>query len=251
MLLFRYIHSYVAYISVGLLFVVVIIFGLLPMAVLRSLGFEKSAYRWFNRYVKLISKGIFFVIGSRVTVYGKEHLPSESEGRRICIYANHQSLLDIPLIAGFLPYLPAFVAKDELRKVPVISTFMRAMRCITLKRGDGKSSLKMMVDGIRLVKQGVPLVVYPEGTRSRANTMLEPKAGSFKIAAKAKADIIPVTITNTHKIFKSGRYIEPAHVYLFIHPPIATESMSRQDLRGLSDLVKGQIAAPLESTHSG
>jgi len=82
MILLRYIHSYTAYLLVGCLFVIVILFGLIPYHVLRLLGMQKSARRWLNVHVKLISRGIFFCIGAKVDVYGLENLPAlDEEGR--------------------------------------------------------------------------------------------------------------------------------------------------------------------------
>jgi len=169
-------------------------------------------------------------------------LRGADEPARIGVYANHQSLLDIPLIAGYLPYLPAFVAKQELMKVPVIRSFMKAMQCVTLKRGDGRSSIKMLMDGVNVIKRGVPLVVFPEGTRSGSNTVGQFKSGSLKLAAKARAQIVPVTIVNTHRIFRSGKYIEPARIQLFIHEPIDVSEMPREQLAELPEQIRDIVA---------
>ena len=110
------------------------------------------------------------------------------------------------------------------------------------------ASLQTINDGAELLKQGFSLVIFPEGTRSHCAEMGEFKAGSLKLATKAKVPIVPVTISGTYHFFEeTGAITWGVHVDVIIHEPIDTANLSRAELAELPEKVEGTIRNGLES----
>ena len=160
--------------------------------------------------------------------------------------SNHQSNFDIPLFLVYVEKHKGFVAKTELKKIPILRTWMEHINCVFMDRNDLRQSVKTIIEGIKVIKEGHSLVIFPEGTRSKGGPMGEFKAGSFKLATKPKAPIVPVTIKNSSKIMEqNGNKIKPADVEIYIHPMVETVNLSKQEVDALPDQVKTIIASKL------
>ena len=174
-----------------------------------------------------------------IEVEGKENMP-EQDG---CVYiANHQGYADIiALIVAMDGRQIGFIAKDSLEKVPYLGKWIKLIRGLFIKRGDTREALKSMKEGIDLVKAGYNLAIFPEGTRSRGPKMGKFKAGSFKLATKAKAPIVPVSISGSYKCFEEKGYAQPATIKAMFHPPIDTKDLSRQEIMEIEKSVPSTI----------
>lgn len=170
----------------------------------------KQAFEWGKKLVKLT--------GSEVEVIGEENIPKDCA---VVFVANHQSNFDIPLLLGYINKDKGFVAKAETKKLPVVGGYMKFMNCVFMERTDPRAALKSIKEGIEIVKSGHSLVIFPEGTRSVDGNLNEFKSGSFKLALKSKAPIIPVTINGSINIMKKGsNKIKPAKVKIIISKPV-------------------------------
>lgn len=174
-----------------------------------------------------------------IEVEGKENMP-EQDG---CVYiANHQGYADIiALIVAMDGRQIGFIAKDSLEKVPYLGKWIKLIRGLFIKRGDTREALKSMKEGIDLVKAGYNLAIFPEGTRSRGPKMGKFKAGSFKLATKAKAPIVPISISGSYKCFEEKGYAQPATIKVMFHPPIDTKDLSRQEIMEIEKSVPSTI----------
>ncbi len=154
--------------------------------------------------------------------------------------SNHQSDFDIAIFLAMLPEKKeGFVAKVELEKIPFLSAWMKRIHCIFLDRKDMKQSAKTILEGIKLLKSGHSMVVFPEGTRSKGEQIGEFKAGSFKLATKSKVPIVPVTIDGSYKIMEGSHYrICPAKVNVYVHKPIETVTIPKQEEGKLPEMVE-------------
>ena len=174
-----------------------------------------------------------------IEVENPENIP-EQDG---CVYiANHQGYADIvALIVALDGRQIGFIAKDSLEKVPYLGKWIKLIRGLFIKRGDNREALKSMREGIDLVKKGYNLAIFPEGTRSRGPKMGKFKAGSFKLATKAKAPIVPVSISGSYKCFEEKGYHQPATIKVMFHPPIETKDLSRQDIMDIEKEIPSTI----------
>lgn len=120
-------------------------------------------------------KMVMEMLGGKVNVKGLENLPDEGP---VVFVGNHQGYADIfSYCAAFTKFQFAFVAKDDLAKIPLYGDWIRRIRSVFIERDDARASLQAINRGIEYIEQGFSLVIFPEGTRSKCST-----PGKFKKA---------------------------------------------------------------------
>lgn len=173
--------------------------------------------------------------GVKVTVEGRENIPDEP----VVIVSNHQSYADIAVLTyAFDQKAFGFVAKEDLGKLPLFGTWIADVRSVFLDREDPRASLRAIEQGITYLKQGFSLGIFPEGTRSRGPVMGEFKRGSLRLATKPGVPVMPVTIDGTYHCFEEKGFVCPAHVRVYIHPPIETKNMEKKEAADLAERVE-------------
>ena len=182
------------------------------------------------------------VTGSTIEVTGIENVPAD---KSVVYIGNHQGIFDIPLLLGYIPYQKAFISKIEILKIPMISDWMKLMKCVFLARKNPRQSIEAMHQGIENVKNGYSMVIFPEGTRNKGGPVKEFKPGSFKLAFQSGADVVPVTIDGTWKIYEEHNKIKPANIKLTIHPPVKTEGLSKEELKEIPAQVQKIVESAL------
>ena len=189
--------------------------------------------------IKLWANNVADEFQLKIEVVNPENIP-EQDG---CVYiSNHQGYADIiALIIALDGKQLGFIAKDSLEKVPYLGKWIKLIRGLFIKRGDTREALKSLMEGVELVKQGYNLAIFPEGTRSRGPKMGKFKPGSFKLATRAKAPIVPVSISGSYKCFEEKGYWQPATIKVMIHPPIETAALSRQDIMEMEKEIPSTI----------
>lgn len=204
---------------------------------------EKEIYsnevtsKWAMSQVKLS--------GARVKVEGLENIPKD---RAVLFVSNHQSNFDIALLMSFIDKPKGYISKIEMAKLPLLRSWMKNINCVFMDRSSLKKSAEAIIEGVKVLKEGHSLVIFPEGTRSKGTTMGEFKGGSFKLATKAKVPIIPVTINGSYKLMEANNNkIKPADVTVYVHPPVETANLSKEELLELPDKVKDIIGTKLSS----
>ncbi len=129
----------------------------------------------------------------RCRIVGRERLPWRGPA---VIVANHLSLVDILVLYGL--YRPfKWVSKAELFRVPFVGWNMTINQYVSLERGDRESIRKMWSRCLELLRQGSPLLIFPEGTRSDTGRLQAFKDGAFRLAAEARCPVVPVAISGT------------------------------------------------------
>lgn len=198
--------------------------------------------RIVNEIVPAWARYVFEVTKSDVTVEGLEKLPA---GRAVVFIANHQGEMDIPLLFGYTGKPMAFVAKIELSKIPVLSAWMKMLQCTFIDRKSPRASVQAILDAAANVSKGYSQVIFPEGTRSRGGKHHEFKAGSFKLAFKSSAPIVPVTIDGTWRIYEEKNRLQSASVRMIIHDPIETAGLTKEQMAEIPARVEKIVCAPL------
>ncbi|MCR4789674.1 MAG: 1-acyl-sn-glycerol-3-phosphate acyltransferase [Treponemataceae bacterium] len=192
--------------------------------------------------VNAFAKYCVEVTGSSVDVQGIENIPTD---RAVIYIANHQGVMDMPLMLGYIPYPKGFIAKIETLKIPMISTWMKHMYCVFMDRKNIKKSIQAIYDGVENVKAGHSMVIFPEGTRSRGGKVKPFKAGSFKLAFNAGADIVPVSIDGTWHVFEETGDLKGAPLRLIVHPPVKTAGTNKEEQAKIIKDVQATIEASL------
>jgi 1-acyl-sn-glycerol-3-phosphate acyltransferase len=131
----------------------------------------------------------------RSRIRGRERIPWRGPA---VIVANHLSLVDILVLYGL--YRPfKWVSKAEIFRVPAVGWNMVLNDYVRLTRGDRESIRAMMEHCRRHLAQGSPVLIFPEGTRSRDGKLQAFKDGAFRLAFETKAPVIPVAIQGTYE----------------------------------------------------
>lgn len=208
---------------------------------------KKNKIHERNEYIhKVTSKWAMSQVkmsGAKVKVFGEENIPKDIP---VLFISNHQGNFDIALFMSYIDKPKGYVAKIEMKKVPIVRTWMEYINCVFMDRSNLRKSAEAIMEGVKILKSGYSLVIFPEGTRSRGDTMGEFKAGSFKLATKAKVPIVPVTIKGSYKLMEqNGKKIKPAEVEMYIHPMIETANLTKEDLEALPSRVKAIIESKL------
>ncbi len=184
------------------------------------LVFEKSDPRKMFKHRFVIALGKYYcllILRVRLVATGKENVPKHN---RYVMYSNHIEASDPMYIKMLFKNSPmSFISKEVLFKMPIVGRTLKSLGCIPISPGADRSALNSILEGIKRVKGGLPYGVFPEGRRTYSNDIIEFKPGSFKLATKADADIIPVCVYGMHEINRKGRIL-PVTVRVHVFPAI-------------------------------
>jgi len=195
---------------------------------------RKISYKWGNALLKQAK--------ITLNISGKEKVP---EGA-VLFVSNHQSYFDIPIFFAALDKQVGFVAKSDLDRIPIFNKWIAIIKSVFIDRGDTRQSLMAIQEGIKLLKNGYSLVIFPEGTRSKCDKISDFKKGSLRLAVKSGVPVVPVTINGSYKLFEESNRISSGKVDFFIHEPIETKNLSKEETNRLNDTVQIVISKKLE-----
>jgi len=205
---------------------------------------RRAAQHFVNNLWAIVSTSLCY----RTRVEGWENVPGKTEAA--VFVANHQSNLDIySLFHLRRPF--KFISKVSVFFVPIVGWSMFLTGHVMLKRTDRKSQIAMLNRCRSLLRAGVPILIFPEGTRSTARDLAEFKQGAFKLACEEGVPIVPISLDGTGKIMATGReyLMHAGSVTVKVHPPIATKKGST-DPKEVSELARKAIASGLTDYRS-
>ncbi|MBW6411503.1 lysophospholipid acyltransferase family protein [Clostridium weizhouense] len=234
------IRTIIFYFSVIISLLFLSLFGI-EIKFLEKKGDTKKRAEFIHKTTTRWAKFVMKLSGARVNIIGIENLPKD---QTVLFVSNHQSNFDIPLLMSSIDVPKGFIAKKELESWPFISTWMKHLNCIFMDRKNLRKSAQSIVEGIKLLKNGYSMVIFPEGTRSKGKEISEFKSGSFKLATKSKCLIVPITINGTYKLLEQNKnIIRPADIEIFIHEPITTKDLTKEEEDNLPSKVQSIIVS--------
>jgi 1-acyl-sn-glycerol-3-phosphate acyltransferase len=143
--------------------------------------------------------------GWAVEVTGRENIPPGA----CVLVANHQSMADVVACMGLYAQFK-FVSKASLFSLPLVGWMMRLARYVSLERGRPRSMQQMMERCLEFLKQGMPVLLFPEGTYSQGGAMLPFKRGAFLLAVQARVPVVPVLLSGTTGLIEGdGPWMSP------------------------------------------
>ena len=167
---------------------------------------------------------ILWIGGVKVDVIGKENIPKDQAALFV---GNHSSIFDILVSYVQFDRPTGFVSKIETKKIPLLSSWMKLIRCLFLDRSDPREGMKMILAAIAQIREGVSVFIFPEGTRS-SGELLEFKEGSMKIADKSGCPVVPVAISHTREILEDHfPWIKPTHVTIQFGTPFYIRDLEK------------------------
>ena len=179
--------------------------------------------------------------GVKVVAQGLERLAPTQSYVFMC---NHVSNLDPPIVVPLIPRRTSVLVKKELFRVPILGRAMRMAQLVAVDRSDRERAIASVRAGAEVVRSGLHMTIFPEGTRSPDGRLLPFKKGPFYLAEEAAAPIVPITILGTFEMQPKGYFgIRPGSATVIFHPPIAPASFPDRD--ALIAAVTAQIASAL------
>lgn len=204
------------------------------------LGQANAASRVIGGLWARINSAVMFM---RVNVDGRDRL---QPGQSYVLVANHLSLVDIYLLSGFADLDLKWVMKQELRRVPILGLACELMGHIYVDRTNSSVALASIEEARSRIRDGMCVVFFPEGTRSRTSELRPFKKGAFRMAVDLGIPVVPVSIHGTDRVLPSDSLDwRPGHVSLCFHPPIELEEDA--NLRQVANQSRDLIARALES----
>mmetsp|Transcript_26833 Transcript_26833/g.31215 ORF Transcript_26833/g.31215 Transcript_26833/m.31215 type:complete len:425 (-) Transcript_26833:71-1345(-) len=204
---------------------------------------------FYDKTGKMWSKIFLSILDCYPTISGdldrlKDTKTNEGQG---CLFVgNHASWLDIPMLCTVLDPVFKFIAKGELKSFPCIGKQLTGGNHVMIDRDDRRSQLRTFKEGVTWLKNGVPLMAFPEGRRSEDGRLMDFKGGIFSMAVKANVPIVPISISNTHAIMPSNALlpVQPGagKLHVHVHPPIPVEGKTDTEL---ADLVREALLSKL------
>ena len=203
-----------------------------------------STGRLYHRHARFWSRFGLWMAGVRVEVRGEENVPPGP----VIFMCNHQSNFDILSLFRAIPQQFAWLAKEELFRIPIFGHSMARAGYIPLNRGDGRSALKSMTAAAERIRKGTSVVIFPEGTRSSDGALLPFKRGGFIIAAKAGVPVVPCSISGSRVVNPPKRIeLYPGVITIRFAAPVTVIARTDAERQELLDRVRGAIAAGLEN----
>ncbi len=196
-------------------------------------------------YAHLMARWMLPIFRQTVTVSGAEHLAAH---RPCVIIANHQSLLDVPVLAGCFTPGSVVIAKKEIRSVPFFGWLYAVTGNLLIDRGNTAQSVGMLrAAEAAILERRVAVWIFPEGTRSKVPGELLPfKKGGFRMAVATGAPLVPV-VTSPLKPWSDlvRRRLDPNRIEVRILEPIPTAGLGEQDVTALMHEAQRRMGAAL------
>ncbi len=187
---------------------------------------KKSFERKYIRLQRWCKFGLSW-FGLKLNVKGLENIPLHQP---IFLVSNHQGTTDPLLVIASFPYPMSFVSKVQNKSFPGIGLWGSLIEVIFFDRDTKEGNIFMLREAARYLKNKRNLLVFPEGTRSRSDSVSEFKPGALQPAMMTKSTILPVTLNQSYALDVKEKI---KHVSITYHKPIefeAYQGMSYDDL---------------------
>jgi 1-acyl-sn-glycerol-3-phosphate acyltransferase len=229
-------YKFLIYIPLLLIWTVLNFLGVVVVAPFSP----RKASRWFGGNW---GRGLMWAVPARVRVSGARHI---DPGASYILVANHLSLMDIPLLYGWLPLDLKWIMKKEVRKIPIIGVGTAMLGHVFLDRSNHRAAIRELQRVKADLQPGTSILFFPEGTRSRSGRLQPFKNGAFHMARDLDLPVLPISIIGTESILTpDGMDLFPGSARLIIHPPIPADAVRALDGEALRARSRAAIASVL------
>jgi 1-acyl-sn-glycerol-3-phosphate acyltransferase len=202
---------------------------LLPFAitalVISLFGLRKPMMHVIYRLAQLWALSLLPIAG-HTTVKGRENIPKKGG---VCFVSNHCGFFDIILLVAFCGRPFGFVAKKELLFVPFLNIWIYMLGGSFIDRGNVRKAIATINKGVKRIKAGGGMIIFPEGHRSKGQGLLPFHPGSLKLATQADSVIVPVAISGSYDVFEKNNRVVTAATKISFLKSIDTASIPVED----------------------
>ena len=185
----------------------------------------------YHRRISQMWMGVFLTLsGCTFRVKGKEVFKGMPNAIVVC---NHNSLIDIPVSTPFLPRANKTIAKKSFVYVPLFG-WIYQFATVIVDRKDHNSRKDSFDNMVKVLDNGLDMLIYPEGTRNKTTEPLKSfYDGAFKLSIETQKPIIPVVLLNTKKILPARPilYFTPGKIDMHILPAIYPQGHTKDSLK--------------------
>lgn len=167
--------------------------GVLSVLV-RLVTFNHRAGLWTVK--NIYCRGFFLILGTKLSHSGLDTL---DKSKTYVFTANHESYLDTQAIFMQYPHYLYFIAKKELKYVPVVGWVIWAMGMLFVDRKNKEAAKQSLQRAAEMIRNGKNVISFPEGTRSKTGDMKDFKKGLFNLALMAEVDVVPVSVIGAYE----------------------------------------------------
>jgi 1-acyl-sn-glycerol-3-phosphate acyltransferase len=199
-----------------------------------------------HNFARLWSWLVMKTILSPVKITGMSNGKFDNSKPRV--YAvTHASALDIPILYVYLPFQFRIIFKSELLAYPFIGWHLKRSGQVCINQQNPAASIGAVKSALRSLRSGMPLVIFPEGGRTRDGQIQPFLPGAFFLAIKAQADIVPIALAGTFDLLPMNTYhIKCQPLEMRVGEPISTAGLTVQD----TDEVSAKVKSAIEALHS-
>ena len=181
------------------------------------------------------------LVGVKIVVRGMENL---RPGQSYIFMSNHVSNLDPPILVPSIPGRCSVLVKKELFRTPILGIGMHQVDLVPVDRSDRDAAIESVRVATEVLKKGLHMVIYPEGTRSSDGRLLPFKKGPFHLAMDSGVPVIPVTLLGTFESWPKKRFaLHKGTATVIFHPAINPRDYADRD--ALMQAVRNSIASAL------
>ena len=225
---------------------------LVPSAYIKLCHYAKHTDKYPEltkyRHIQYIFKRAVKSGNVDLQVFGTENIPAEGG---FTMYSNHQGMFDVLAIPATCDQPLGAVLKKELKDIPFLKQVIACTKSFPMDREDVRGSMEVILAATKEVANGRNYLIFPEGPRSKnGNQMREFHAGSFKIASKAKAPIVPVALIDCYKVFDE-KGCKPVSMQIHYLPVIPYEEYKDMKTPELAQMVHDRIEACVKANSKG
>jgi 1-acyl-sn-glycerol-3-phosphate acyltransferase len=238
-----FLKTILLFIFVGFSMVILIPIGVIVF-LFSILGFRKFMSELMYKVAQGWALSLIKLVGCPTSVTGREHIPKK-EG--ICFVSNHGSIFDIVLLLAYAGRPIGFIAKKELALIPMLNLWILLIGGLFIDRASPRKAVATINTGVKRIKSGRAMIIFPEGRRSKGLGLLPFRSGSFKLATLSGAPIVPVAITGSYDVFEKTCRVQALPVRVVFCKPVFTSDIPVADRRNvLSEQVRAVIARAQE-----
>lgn len=175
---------------------------------------------WWGYYPAMVWAKVFCILSLvKVSVRGRENIDKRTS---YVFVANHQGAYDIFSVYGYLGHNFKWMMKKSLRKIMLVGYTCQKCGHIFVDRSSPTAIRRTIETAEKRLRDGMSLVVFPEGARTFTGKMGPFKKGAYQLALEFHLPLVPVTIDGSFDIMPRTRYVpRPGRIVLTIHKPIA------------------------------
>ncbi len=182
------------------------------------------------------------VLNLKLTVHGVENIQTAQSA---FLVSNHQGTIDPLLVISSYHSPMSFVSKSSNRRILGIGIWGELIDIIYFDRDTKQGNITMLRQTTRMLQEKRSVLIFPEGTRSKSDTMQSFKTGALLPAIHAKADILPITLNRSYALNTKKKINQISITY---HPKIEYNNYKDMDIQQLSDFVFKKIQSKIETS---